>query len=369
MRKRPCGKTGSGARRLGSALAVLDGEACEADMHASVRHVARCDACLRFVVGGRDDASAPLEARHRSVIRPSPPLRTLGASERRKAMKTKLITLTVGLVLTVAAVGGSAAAAASACPERAACQAGKRPAPQRRVSFELVSPAPEHAAQRHTPSSSTEGERRPCVEASGPVKEGGVRRHPSFRFSCCSVHSLSHTWRPVARRPATTSTDSCRSPGGEPPGTDCADTSWPAVYRNGDPRPGGRRRDALGAARPRAVTLSGSVDALATEAEDSPCELMIRPTALLAAIAASLLAVSGASGADAQTPKRGGTLVFRLPGPEPACLNVLAESCIQWGLLSWIDKVLQKPSRSVPTTRTRNASSRGSTTRGSDRSR
>ena len=57
-------------------------------------------------------------------------------------MKTKLITLTAGLVLTVAAVGGSAAAAASACPERAACQVGKRPAPQRRVSFELVSLGP-----------------------------------------------------------------------------------------------------------------------------------------------------------------------------------------------------------------------------------
>ncbi len=49
--------------------------------------------------------------------------------------------------------------------------------------------------------------------------------------------------------------------------------------------------------------------------------------ALAAAIAVSLLAVSGAGGADAQTPKRGGTLVFRVLGPEPACLNVLLTSC------------------------------------------
>ena len=63
-------------------------------------------------------------------------------------MKTKLMTLTAGLVLTVAAVGGSAAAAASACPERAACQAGKRPAPQRRVSFELVLARPRSMRRR-----------------------------------------------------------------------------------------------------------------------------------------------------------------------------------------------------------------------------
>ena len=39
--------------RVGSEAlsAVLDGEAFEADVHASVRHIARCDACLRFVVG------------------------------------------------------------------------------------------------------------------------------------------------------------------------------------------------------------------------------------------------------------------------------------------------------------------------------
>ena len=51
---------------------------------------------------------------------------------------------------------------------------------------------------------------------------------------------------------------------------------------------------------------------------------MARPLALAAAIAVSLLAVSGAGGAGAQTPKRGGTVI--IPGVfagnlEPACLN------------------------------------------------
>jgi peptide/nickel transport system substrate-binding protein len=53
-----------------------------------------------------------------------------------------------------------------------------------------------------------------------------------------------------------------------------------------------------------------------------------RGAALVAAIVL-LLAVSGASGADAQMPKRGGTLVFTLPQPEPACLNVIVERCRQ----------------------------------------
>lgn len=51
---------------------------------------------------------------------------------------------------------------------------------------------------------------------------------------------------------------------------------------------------------------------------------MARAAALAAAIAVSLLAVSGAGGADAQTPKRGGTVVIQgLFGGigEPACLN------------------------------------------------
>ena len=70
---------------------------------------------------------------------------------------------------------------------------------------------------------------------------------------------------------------------------------------------------------------------------------MARGVALAAAIVVSLLAVSGAGGADAQTPKRGGTLVIRVLGPEPACLNVLPMSCNQGGQAYWSEKVLQKP--------------------------
>ena len=70
---------------------------------------------------------------------------------------------------------------------------------------------------------------------------------------------------------------------------------------------------------------------------------MARLTALAAALAVSLLAVSGAGGAAGQqTPKRGGTLVFREVGPEPACLNVPPANC-NGGLFFWIDKVLQRP--------------------------
>ena len=70
---------------------------------------------------------------------------------------------------------------------------------------------------------------------------------------------------------------------------------------------------------------------------------MVRLTTLAAALAVSLLAVSGASGSEAQqTPKRGGTLVYRLFGPDPPCLNVLLTSCDPSGM-SWVEKVLQKP--------------------------
>ena len=56
---------------------------------------------------------------------------------------------------------------------------------------------------------------------------------------------------------------------------------------------------------------------------------MARAVALAAAIAVSLLAVSGASGAGAQAPKRGGTLVIGTrTASEPACLNVfLGDAC------------------------------------------
>jgi peptide/nickel transport system substrate-binding protein len=65
-----------------------------------------------------------------------------------------------------------------------------------------------------------------------------------------------------------------------------------------------------------------------------------RGAALAAAIAVSLLAVSGAGGAATQqTPKRGGTLVFGTQGAggglrEPACLNVLLDRCFAPGLLT-----------------------------------
>ena len=66
---------------------------------------------------------------------------------------------------------------------------------------------------------------------------------------------------------------------------------------------------------------------------------MARGVATLAAIAVSLLAVSGAGGADAQTPKRGGTVVFG-PVAEFSCLNPL-RNCANGPQLFWIlEKVL-----------------------------
>ena len=71
---------------------------------------------------------------------------------------------------------------------------------------------------------------------------------------------------------------------------------------------------------------------------------MARGAALAAAIAVSLLAVSGAGGAATQqAPKRGGTLVIRVLGPEPACLNVLPMSCNLDLGQAWGQKVLQAP--------------------------
>jgi len=53
-----------------------------------------------------------------------------------------------------------------------------------------------------------------------------------------------------------------------------------------------------------------------------------RAGALIAAIVAALLVLTGASGAATQqTPKRGGTIVVGLPGAEPACLNVVDVRC------------------------------------------
>jgi peptide/nickel transport system substrate-binding protein len=57
-----------------------------------------------------------------------------------------------------------------------------------------------------------------------------------------------------------------------------------------------------------------------------------RPLVLAAAIAASLLAVTGAGGAPAQMPKRGGTIVL-LAGVEPRCVNPVDEDCAPPDLL------------------------------------
>ena len=55
---------------------------------------------------------------------------------------------------------------------------------------------------------------------------------------------------------------------------------------------------------------------------------MARALAVAAAIAISLLAVSGAGGAPAQTPKRGGSALFAPPfGGEPACVTPYVKSC------------------------------------------
>ena len=53
---------------------------------------------------------------------------------------------------------------------------------------------------------------------------------------------------------------------------------------------------------------------------------MARGVALAAAIAVSLLVVSGVGGAEAQTPRLGGTVVFGNLA-EPACLNPLLAAC------------------------------------------
>lgn len=57
--------------------------------------------------------------------------------------------------------------------------------------------------------------------------------------------------------------------------------------------------------------------------------LVVRPIALLAVLAVSLLAVSGSGGAATQqTPKRGGTVVIGTPTQsEPSCLNMLDTRC------------------------------------------
>jgi peptide/nickel transport system substrate-binding protein len=70
-----------------------------------------------------------------------------------------------------------------------------------------------------------------------------------------------------------------------------------------------------------------------------------RPLAVLAL--ALVLGISGASGAALQSPKRGGTLVYAQPTPEPACLSPFGERCVPG--TSWIsvarvyNLVLERP--------------------------
>lgn len=64
-----------------------------------------------------------------------------------------------------------------------------------------------------------------------------------------------------------------------------------------------------------------------------------RALAVLTAIAVSLLAVSGAGGTSAQTPKRGGTIA--VTGlDEPACLNPLVAACLESSPLFMVEEVL-----------------------------
>jgi len=63
-----------------------------------------------------------------------------------------------------------------------------------------------------------------------------------------------------------------------------------------------------------------------------------RPLALTAALAATLLAASGAGGAGAETPRRGGTVVVAYFKTEPPCLNYFVDKC-RGGTTDWGDLV------------------------------
>jgi peptide/nickel transport system substrate-binding protein len=60
--------------------------------------------------------------------------------------------------------------------------------------------------------------------------------------------------------------------------------------------------------------------------------LVARRLVLVAALVVALLAVSGASGAPEQTPRRGGTVRFASPVAEPPCLNPLLARCFGTGV-------------------------------------
>jgi peptide/nickel transport system substrate-binding protein len=68
---------------------------------------------------------------------------------------------------------------------------------------------------------------------------------------------------------------------------------------------------------------------------------MARGYALAAALVVSLLAVWGAGGAEAQTPKRGGTVVVAWQGPEPPCLNAWLEACSGFDYSELLDLALE----------------------------
>ena len=75
---------------------------------------------------------------------------------------------------------------------------------------------------------------------------------------------------------------------------------------------------------------------------------MARGVALAAAVAVSLLAVSGAGGAATQqTPKRGGTVVVNGAGEQP-CLNVLLDACLAGAFNDVVEPVLRGAYRLLP---------------------
>ncbi len=98
---------------------------------------------------------------------------------------------------------------------------------------------------------------------------------------------------------------------------------------------------------PLATAVRDTVQELRLQSLNPPDELgelVARGVALAAAIAVSLLAVSGAGGSGTQTPRVGGTIVFG-ELPEPVCLNPLLARCLQAGgpptLLFLEEKVLE----------------------------
>ena len=74
---------------------------------------------------------------------------------------------------------------------------------------------------------------------------------------------------------------------------------------------------------------------------------MARALALSVVIAVALLAVSGAGGADAQTPRVGRTVVFGGNFAEPPCLNVLVAACADSEATRYITEMILQPAFDV----------------------